>query len=294
MLIRAEVDDSLNLPRLLEEECILNESSCPIKESDDGRAIVRFSNLYELSNSIGCSIKETMDIVLSEHGYSDGIAVALQSRYYHDNKYREAVDENAKLFPIHFVSAGIDEEFCSMLETCIEVDMENGTTIHTEDLLAEGVFGNIVNAAKNVYGNVRTRVASAVSGQPVVQQPQQVPVQPVVPVQQPPAPQQVPVQQPVQTQQPQQVPNQNQINAFLASILGANGAAFASQVNDRAVQAANGHEAAKMINNLNAILKSLSAKYHYAPPDKQGLLSRMIAKIKEYIQYLGRKVGLVK
>jgi hypothetical protein len=49
-----------------------------------------------------------------------------------------------------------------------------------------------------------------------------------------------------------------------------------------------------MINSLNKMLNILTGKAQTAPPQQQGIISKIIAKIKWAIQALGRKVGLVK
>jgi hypothetical protein len=49
-----------------------------------------------------------------------------------------------------------------------------------------------------------------------------------------------------------------------------------------------------MINSLSKMQNILTGKWRNSPPQQQGIISKIISKIKWAIQALGRKVGLVK
>ena len=55
---------------------------------------------------------------------------------------------------------------------------------------------------------------------------------------------------------------------------------------------ATGEKAAGIINALQSHLGNLQNMQLNAPPQKQGIISRLIAKIKNAIVSLGRKMGL--
>jgi hypothetical protein len=55
---------------------------------------------------------------------------------------------------------------------------------------------------------------------------------------------------------------------------------------------ANGSRAAEVINALKGQLKNLTNRQMQAPPQQQGIIAKLIAKVKNAIASLGRKLGL--
>jgi hypothetical protein len=235
--------------------------------------------------------------------------------FYENAEYRDAVLESIKDIKMQYVDAGTDFQLDKLLEDAVELDLEVGDTAMT-DILTEGLWnwmasqyngfnklgndvrdnvnstkkdivdhfsskiGKNIAAGANEYlsqdGN-REKLAKNLSNTVNNTLNQS-------------------IDKAAGTTEDKLKPYVRGAKAGLtiAAVLGGMGAMFNSLTNQENINNANPGVATRMINSLNKMLNILTGKAQAAPPQQQGIISKIIAKIKWAIQALGRKVGLVK
>lgn len=277
--------------------------------------IVNFSSILETANRKEISLTEAMKDIAHEHKVDNCIAVVHQAMFYENAEYRDAVLESIKDIKMQYVNAGTDFQLDKLLEDVIELDLEVGDTAMT-DILTEGLWNwmasqyngfnklgndirdNVNSTKKDIIGHFtknigkniaaganeylsqdgnREKLAKNLSNTVKNTLNQS-------------------IDKAAGTTEDKLKPYVRGAKAGLtiAAVLGGMGAMFNSLTNQENINNANPGMATRMINSLNKMLNILTGKAQSAPPQQQGIISKIIAKIKWAIQALGRKVGLVK
>ena len=306
-----------SLPRLTQDEVAPDLKTIGVRE--DGRVI--FQDLYSLSEKSGLSIQEAFYLVLEDHGLSDGYVLVLEDTFISNSGYRDAVFESAKQIPMAWKSAGYDEALYNALSEAAEADLEAGTTENI-DSLCEGLVGNMFgllggNAAvsyQDALDNGKKAIRGPIdwvkngingtlqkAGEQVMQGAQnwmnkdnnQNKIATVA--------QKIGANAGKKMVDSATGAAKNAVNPYIkGAAAGAFGAGMlgmlANQVNNltnqEGINGADPSTAAKMMNSLKGVLNNLTGRQSQAPPQQQGLIARMIEKIKNAIKALGRKVGL--
>lgn len=322
--------NSLSLPRLLQEEVEVDLNRIPIMTLESGDTVVRFADLYDLSKQLSIPCSEAMELLREDHAIKGGFyAVVLETRFYDDRGYQQAVLESSSSTPMLIKSAGIDEDFDRFLAECIEQDlymgtteqldalcefldmgelgMENKSVTATIDNVKAGVKGWFAKKLGSVAREVGPSIASKgievaegmvdkhlgegnnadQTGDKVAQFLGNTAEKAG----------KVVVDKAAQGMRQAALPHIR--NALLAggglAIAGITKNQLDNLTNQEAIANANPGMAARMMNSLKGMLNTLVGKQQQASgnPQQQGLISRMIEKVKNAIRALGRKVGLV-
>lgn len=314
----------LSLPRLLQEEVEADLNMIPMRKTADGNVLVRFSDVSDVSSRFGIGIREAFDVLKEDHAIKQPMyAVVLEARLYEDYQYQRAILEEGWDIPILIKTAGTDEQFDEILMECVEDGLYYGNTEKLEilcelfsnlfgliggnagvdyhdigaavdnakqrggkwlkghvDRIIQHVGGKLANGAMNKVeerlgnadgminkaGSVAEKVAGKV------------------------------VEKGAGAVRAKMWPYVR--NALLigggAAITGVIKNQFDNLTNQEAIANAQPGVAAKMMNSLKNLLGVLTNKQQQAAgnPQQQGIISRMIAKIKNAIHALARKVGL--
>ena len=315
----------LSLPRLLQEEVEVDLNRIPMRETPNGDVFVRFADLQYLSSQFGVGIHEAFELLKEDHAIKQSMyAVVLEERFYEDYSYQRAVLEEGWGIPILVKAAGTDEQLDEELIECVEDGLYYGNTEKLESL-CEGVVSNLfgligrnagveyhsigaaVDNAKQRAGNwFRDKVGNAIQtvGGPLVGG--------------------------IMDQVEKRLGSSDEIankaghvaekiagkvvekgtekarakmwpylrNALLigggTALAGTAMNQLNNLTNQEAIANAKPGVAARMMNSLKKMLGILTNKQQQAAgnPQQQGIISRMIAKIKNAIYALAKKVGL--
>ena len=295
---------------------LLDENSVPVIARHKSReeCIVNFSSIMEMADRDGISLEEAANSIAKEHHTNRCIAVVPQAMFYENARYRDAVLESISSIKMQYVDAGTDYRIDKLLEDAIETDLANGTTENTEAItelfgwvagqmhglnkLGNDVRDEVNSHKKGIIDYVGNKLTQgALSGAQSYLSKEENrnklannlsnTVNNTV---------KQSIEKATGTVQDKTVPYVRGAKAALTAtaVLGGLGAMFNSLTNQETINNANPGMATRMINSLNKMLNVVTGKANQAPPEQQGLISKIIAKIKWAIQALGRKVGLVK
>lgn len=318
-------DCNLSLPRLMQEESALEMSQVPIFAREDNN-YVSFQDILSIANNFNLSIREAYEFLLDDHALNECDVIVLENRFLTNERYREAVMESFDEIPMRFKSAGVDYELSFLINECVDNDLEEGTTERTEALCE--LFGNLFGILGSEWNDTKdaasqaadtakqkgTSMASKIVNSDFVQGKMKDAANWAA---------EKYLGDDASTEQTgdRLANNAGKVAEKVANtvvdkaagvvknkawdytkqallgigIAGATGV-MANQVNNltnqEAIDNANPSMAAKMMNTLKGALSSLTNRQATAPPTQQGLISRMIEKIKNAIKALARKVGL--
>lgn len=136
----------LSLPRLLQEEVEVDLNRVPMVETSDGDVLVRFADLCDLSSRLEVEIHEAFELLREDHVLKQPMyAVVLEERFYEDYPYQKSVLEEGWDIPILVKSAGTDEQLDEILIECVEDGLYYGNTEKLESLCE--LFGNLFGLA---------------------------------------------------------------------------------------------------------------------------------------------------
>lgn len=294
---------------------ITNESMTIARPKNREECIVNFSSIIETANKKEITLTEAMKDIAKEHKVNECIAVVHQAMFYENTEYRDAVLESINDIKMQYVNAGTDFQLDKVLEDVVEMDLAAEDTYMTE-ILTEGVLswtssqlqglnklGNDAkdsyNQAKNdVLGYIGSKLTSGLmkGAQDYLSDPER--KKKFISNMSDTANKVVgnTIDKAAGTTKDKLKPYVRgaKFGAGVVAVLGGMGAMFNSLTSQDNINNANPGVATRMINSLNKMLNILTGKAQTAPPQQQGIISKIIAKIKWAIQALGRKVGLVK
>lgn len=305
--------NALSIPRLYDADSRFGLNDVLVRKINETTGVVRFSELIDISRSVNCSLLESANNLSGLYGL-DIVYIVNEAKLY-NNTYRNAVLETYHLLPMQLENVGIDIECYNLLEQAIEQDIYNNSTYYTEYIL-EGIeqlndlnvaataagqdVGDAAETGKSVLGKVAGKIKSAVAGHIVDALDDN-------------------LNDPKKVEQISQSANKFTKNAVKGAIKGATDgikSEFGSAAKKAAVATAalgtfaiinrqvknltnnenintkDPGRIAKTMNSLKRIWSKLSQKRSYAPPQQQGIITRLINKIKHFIYILGRKLGL--
>lgn len=313
----------LSLPRLLQEEVEVDLNRIPMRETLDGDVLVRFADLYDLSSRLGIGIHEAFELLKEDHAIKQPMyAVVLEERFYEDYPYQRAVLEEGWDIPILVKSAGTDKQLDEVLMECVEDGLYYGNTEKLESLCE--LFGNLFGLSNgnagveansigatidNVKQNVGNWIHDKVSGglrnlgghlmNGAVEQGKKWMDNPEI---------QEKVGQFAQKtagtiagkgaegirQAVWPYVRNFLLGAGAAGVAGIASNQLNNMTNQENQDTNNPGTIARMMNSMKSMLGSLNQQQQAAAgnPQQQGLIRRMIEKIKNSIRALGRKVGL--
>lgn len=305
--------NALSIPRLYDADSRFGLNDVLVRKINETTGVVRFSELIDISRSVNCSLLESANNLSGLYGL-DIVYIVNEAKLY-NNTYRNAVLETYHLLPMQLENVGIDIECYNLLEQAIEQDIYNNSTYYT-DYILEGIeqlndlnvaataagqdVGDAAETGKSVLGKVAGKIKSAVAGHIVDALDDN-------------------LKDPKKVEQISQSANKFTKNAVKGAIKGATDgikSEFGSAAKKAAVATAalgtfaiinrqvknltnnenintkDPGRIAKTMNSLKRIWSNLSQKRSYAPPQQQGIITRLINKIKHFIYILGRKLGL--
>ena len=305
--------NSLSIPRIYQE---YSSTDISIRKIDEATGVIRFSNLLDYAKNNELDLITAGRNICESYGLSKYIAIVNDEKFYMNPSYRKAVLESYKIIPMHLESIGYNIYFYNLLEYCIDYDIKHNT-YYTDNLLENDYINgfNDMNAqlssdkktAKDVlgwftglFGRAGDKISGFIGNQAVDA-----------------------VNNALGTNKVSQAiaSNADRIarNAVSSAIKGGvdevNNAA-APYLKGAAVTAAIGgglavlnntinnltnnenmgsHNPGVITKTLNALKKclgTLTGRQQNAPAGQRGIISRLIAKVKNAIAYLGRKVGI--
>ena len=319
---------NLTLPRLLNEETKLDMQTLPIVVKEEGSTAVRFQDVYQVANQFDIEVNEAWDYIVQDYDLHSPYTIVSEARLYEDVGYRRAVLESYDYIPMRFQWAGTLQELDSFLNESISLDLEEGTTDRLDSLL-EGLVGNLFGLAgveandlaaarDNIKGMIRDNIQApikqkigegikklapaalkgaegaanmigAIKGDPNYAEKLGNKIQDKA--------------ENAVKYGMDQVAGKVKDNVYAKvrkGVLTVGGVAalatlknaFDNLTDQERIEKANPGIAAKMMNSLKNLLGKLTGRQQSAPPQQQGLISRMIQKIKDAIKALARKVGI--
>lgn len=303
----------MSVPRLYDHRDRFGLNDVLVRKINESTGVVRFIELIDLARNNNCSLLEAANNLSGLYGL-DIVYIAHEAKLYNDT-YRQAILETYQSIPIQLETVGIDEECYDLLEQAIEEDLSNNDTYYT-DYILEGIeqlndvnvaatnagrdVGDAVDAGKSVFARIGDTIKKA-AGDKIVGAVERA------------------LNDPKKVEQVSQAANTFTRNAVKGAVKGATDgikselgstakkaavataalgafAIFNRQVknltNNENINTKDPGRIAKTINSLKRVWSNLSQRRQYASPKQQGLISKLIMKIKYYIYLLGRKLGL--
>ena len=313
----------LSLPRLLQEEVEVDLKRIPMMETDNGEVVVRFADLCDLSSRLELGIREAFELLKDDHAIKQPMyAIVLEERFYDDYSYQRAVLEEGWDVPILIKGAGTDEGLDEALVECVEDGLYYGNTEKLDSLceLFSNLFGlagdagvehkNIgaaLDNAKQRFGNwvgnkvggVVKNIGGKIANGAMDQIEKRLGNASDLPDKA------GKLAEKVANKVVEKGANAARAKAwsYLRNALIAGGGMaiagvaknqFNNLTNQEEIANASPGMAAKMMNSLKNMLGILTGKQQQMAgnPQQQGIISRMIAKIKNAIHALAKKVGL--
>lgn len=313
----------LSLPRLLQEEVKVDLKRIPMMETDNGEVVVRFADLCDLSSRLDIGIREAFELLREDHAIKQPMyAVVLEERFYDDYSYQCAVLEEGWGVPILIKAAGTDEGLDEALVECVEDGLYYGNTEKLDSLceLFSNLFGLAGDAgvehksigaaldnAKQRFGNwignkvggVAKNIGGKIANGAMDQVEKRLGNASDLPEKAGNLAEKVAnkvVEKGANAVRAKAWPYVR--NALIAgggmAITGVAKNQFNNLTNQEEIANASPGVAARMMNSLKNMLGILTGKQQQMAgnPQQQGIISRMIAKIKNAIHALAKKVGL--
>jgi hypothetical protein len=296
------------------------DESVVVQPYKENIGIVNFSSIMDIADREAISCLEAMNLISSAHHVNECVATVYQAKLYEDANYRQAVLESMNDIKMQYIDAGTDAYLDRGLEESVSLSLENNNT-EPIDLFLEGMwdwltgkganeYQNLANVGRTVSRWVSKKTDQALSNigdnmtngalnalNNTLNDPQK--------------------RENLENKGAQALQNltkkgiekvtdtvRDKAKPYLtgakagvtaATVLGGGLAVFNALTNQETINKTNNPGViTRMINSLNKMQNILTGKWRNSPPQQQGIISKIIAKIKWAIQALGRKVGLVK
>lgn len=148
------------LPILEKNDNYFSPKNILIIESRFENNTINFSDVYDISKYNDTYILETIsDIIDSHQELNNVVFLVNELKYYNNNNYRKAVLEVVEYYPTQFYKLNYETFFNNLLESIIENDIINGNTKNIDMLLSEGeFFNNISNMISGGLNNIGTTI----------------------------------------------------------------------------------------------------------------------------------------
>ena len=302
------------LPRLLSEEAVYDDRSVIIHNTPD-YDVIRFSSLYNMSKYNNCSIQECLDTI--SHELTNSVVfVVNEDLFIYDDGYRKSVLESVNKYNIQLEYSKFT--FDDVLESCIQCDLQNDT-YYTDKLLEAVVIPDSNPNGQGTLQSARKTVDSATAnayaaGQGIKKGLMWLPNQfadfaknlggkMISAMDTDENREKFSNYMGKQTKQAIEkmtgaaddamAPVKTGLTAgFVGGTILTGLIAGVNKLTSGENMGATGEKAAGIINTLQNHLGNLQSLQLKAPPQQQGIISRLIAKIKNAIVSLGRKMGL--
>lgn len=253
------------LPRLTQEEAKYKANQIPINALSEEYAGIRYNDIINYADWNNVSFNEALDDIISANEINDRDIVILVNEYAHYFNFKPIIKEAFK-YPIQFYYNGLNES-SFILESAIKQDIINESTENTDTVLNE-LFGKLFGLAGDTVKQHTQQVVDTLNTPENRQK----------------------VFGAVKDQT-------NEVIKGIASSLGDNTKKAATGVvlGTMAFTAdqMNKHpeEVKQTVINLKNKLMQLTGLQKQAPPEKQGIISSLIAKIKAMLAKIGSKIG---
>lgn len=304
----------LSLPRLSPYE---NYSSIDVlvRKINEDTGVIRFSNLLDFARSQDIDLITAGNTLCEEYGLRNYITIVNEEKFYRNNSYRQSILESYKEIPMQMEYVDYDVLYYNLLEQAILEDIYYNTNT-TDILLETGVvnFNNDLNYTLSHTQDTASDIASSFKDKLV----QGLLISPIKGVLNLADKHLTPEQMDKVTQTVSQKTENMSQKVGAALVRGGKngvktsvkpylkGAAAAAVVggglytlNRQINNLTNPNNIKKkpnvirrILNSLKRILSSLFSRRKASPPQQQGIISRLISKVKNSIEYLTRKIGL--
>lgn len=308
----------LSLPRLSPYE---NYSSIDVlvRKINEDTGVIRFSNLLDFAKSQDIDLITAGNILCESYGLLNYVAIINEEKFYKNNTYRQTVLESYRDVPMQMEYADYDVLYYNILEQSIFDDISSNT--HQTDILLETGVMNDFNDMNYSYNNFEKSGAETLSGLKKDMQ-HAFFVSPTKwffnKVDENLTQQDMDDFAAGVSKRTQNFGSRiaSEVirggargtkravtpyikGAALAAVVGGGLYTLNRQVNNltdnerlkETVAKNNPNILRRLTNSLNKCLTSLLVRKRSAPPQKQGIISRLINKIQNAIAYLARKVG---
>lgn len=309
----------LSLPRLSPYE---NYSSIDVlvRKINEDTGVIRFSNLLDFARSQDIDLITAGNTLCEDYGLRNYITIVNEEKFYRNNSYRQSILESYKEIPMQMEYVDYDVLYYNLLEQAILEDIYYNT--NTIDILLETGVVNFNNDINYTLSNVQS------TGQETISDMKQnikhgLFVSPIKwflnKADENLTQQDIDNFESILSRKTQNLGSRAAAEvirggatgtkravmpyvkgAALAAIVGGGLYTLNRQVNNltdnerlkETVAKNNPNVLRRLSNSLNKCLTSLLVRKRSAPPERQGIISRLINKIQNAIAYLARKVGL--
>lgn len=135
-----------------------NPKNIIIIESRNGNCLINFYDVWNISNYNDLSIQETIDQISYFHpDLINPTFLINELMYYWNENYRNAIVENAPYYQMQFYDLDYKSFFDNLLENVIETDLQNNNTYYLDMFLQEGLgdfFSNTLGSGSDLIYNI--------------------------------------------------------------------------------------------------------------------------------------------
>lgn len=163
----------LSMPRLYPNETY-NTQDVLVRKIREDTGVIRFSNIIDFARSQSIDVSKAGRIICESHGLENCVTIVNEEKFYLNESYRQAVIESINFIPMQLEQASYNVPFSILLEYCIDTDIMNNNTNCTEILLEieaveglndfnQGVSNTITNQG-DFFGSIKNKITSKVGG----------------------------------------------------------------------------------------------------------------------------------